>query len=87
MIRDARGNVRKALTILRENYLSKGKPEVISLYTEITTLRRLESVYYRLYNKDREYFKAREVISDVLLIAMTLEGLPPNFKPFTTVST
>ena len=56
VIRNAQDNGRKALTILREHYLSKGKPKVISLYTELTSLRRLESVYYRLYNKDREYF-------------------------------
>ena len=53
VIRDAQNNERKALTLLREHYLSKGKPKVISLYTELTSLRRLESVYYRLYNKDR----------------------------------
>ena len=56
VIRDARDNGRKALTILREHYLSKGKLRVISLYTEVTSLRRLESESIRLYNKDREYF-------------------------------
>ena len=45
VIRDARVNDRKALTILREHYLSEGKPKLISLYTELTSLRRLESVY------------------------------------------
>ena len=56
VIRDAWDNGRKAFTILREHYLSKIKSKVISLYTELTPLRRLESVYYRLYNKGREYF-------------------------------
>ena len=55
VIRDAWDTGSKTL-ILREHYLSKGKPKVISLYTELTSLRRLEPVYYRLYNKDREYF-------------------------------
>ena len=33
IIRDADNDGRKALEILREHYLSKGKPKVISLYT------------------------------------------------------
>ena len=56
VIRDARDNGRKALRILREHYLSKGKLKVISLCTALTPLRRLESVYYRLYDKGRDYF-------------------------------
>ena len=44
VIRDAQNNGRKALIILREHYLSKGKPKVISLYIELTCLRRLESM-------------------------------------------
>ena len=44
VIRDARDNGRKAL-ILREHYLPKGKPKVISLYTEVTSLRKLESEF------------------------------------------
>ena len=48
-------------------------------------------VYYRLYNKDREYFQRskrnRGVISERLLIAMVLKGFPPNFKHFTMVIT
>ena len=47
VVRDAQDNSRKAL---KEHYLSKGKLKVISLYTELTSLRRLELVYYRLYN-------------------------------------
>jgi hypothetical protein len=39
VIRDAANDGRKALGILREHYLSKGKPRVISLYTELTSLK------------------------------------------------
>ena len=44
LIIDTRDNGRKALRILREHLSSKGKLKVIFLYTELTSLRRLESV-------------------------------------------
>ena len=40
IIRDTVNDGRKALTIHREHYLSKGKPRVISLYTELTSLKK-----------------------------------------------
>ena len=77
-MRDTRDNGRKALTILREHYLSKGKLKVISLYIELTSLRRLES------ESITDYVIKSENISNALgkcwtLIAMVLKGLPPNF--------
>ena len=38
VIRDARDDGRKALEILRQHYQGKGKPRVIALYTELTSL-------------------------------------------------
>jgi hypothetical protein len=35
VIREAKDNGRKALTVLREHYQGKGKPRIISLYTEL----------------------------------------------------
>ena len=35
IMRDAKDDGRKALEILNEHYISKGKPKVISLYTEL----------------------------------------------------
>ena len=43
IMRDAKDNGHKASGILREHYLSKGKPKVIFLYTELTSLKSLES--------------------------------------------
>ena len=92
VIRDERDNGRKALMILREHYLSKGKPKVISLYTELTFLRRLESesitdYIIRTENISNALKEAWEVITNGLLIAMVLKGLPPNLKPFTMIIT
>ena len=83
---------KKALTILREYYLSKGKPKVISLYKKLKSLRRLESesitdYMIRTENISNVLKEAGEVISDGLLIAKVLNELPLNFKPFTTVIT
>ena len=92
VIRNARDNGRKATTILRKQYLSKGKLNIISLYIELTSLRRLESesiidYIIRTENISHALKEAREVISDGFLIAMVLKGLPPNFRLFTTVIT
>ena len=40
VIRDARDDGREALQILREHYLGRGKPRIISLYTELTSLKK-----------------------------------------------
>ena len=37
-MRDAKDDGKKALQILKEHYMSQGKPKVIALYTELTTL-------------------------------------------------
>jgi len=38
VMRDAVDDGRKALTILRNHYAGKGKPRIISLYTELTSV-------------------------------------------------
>lgn len=40
VMRDATDNGRKALQILRDYYARKGKPRVINLYTELTSLQK-----------------------------------------------
>ena len=42
-MREASGNGREALRILRDHYAGKGKPRVISLYTELTSLRKKQN--------------------------------------------
>ena len=77
---------------IKGTLFSKGKPKVISLYTELTSLRRLESksitdYIIRAENISNTLKEADEVISDELLIAMVLKRLSPNFKPFAMVIT
>lgn len=43
VMRDAADDGRKALQILRGYYAGKGKPRIISLYTELTSLQKMEN--------------------------------------------
>ena len=83
VIRDVRDDGRKALEILRQYYQGKGKPRVIALYTELTSLKKRENesvVDYMLRaEKSATALRdAEEVISDALLIAMVLKAFPAS---------
>ena len=92
VVRDARDNGREALKLLRAHYRGKGKQRVIRLYTELTSLlmKQNESVtdyILRAENAATGLREAGEDISDGLLVAMVLKGLPPPFQSFVAVVT
>ena len=91
IFRDARDNGREALAILRAHYMSTEKPRVIALYTELINLVKgcdedLTQFILRAETVKAQLVKAGETISDSLLMAMVLKGLPSEFKPFMTVT-
>ena len=90
IIREAKDDGRKALKVLREHYQGKGKPRIIALYTELTSLKKGENetttdYMIRAETAATALKSAEEVISDGLLIAMVLKGLPISYKTFATV--
>ena len=75
MLRDARDDGRRALEILREHYQGKGKPRIITLYTELTSLKKqgnetIVDYVIRAETSATALREVDEVISDALLIAI-----------------
>ena len=84
---EASENGRESLRILRDHYAGKGKPRIISLYTELTSLRKEQNEGVTDYIIITEATvtalrNSGETLSDGLLIAMVLKGLPRTFNAF-----
>ena len=92
IMRDATDDGRKALKILRNHFRGSSTPRIISLYTELTSLvkRSDEAVtdyIIRAETAASALRNAKEEVSDSLLVAMVLKGLPDSYQSFTTVIT
>ena len=91
-MREASDNGREALGILCDHYAGKGKPRIISLYTELTSLRKEQNKGVTDYIIRTEATvtalrNSGETLSDGLIIAMFLKGLPRAFNPFSVYVT
>ena len=92
VLRDANDDGKGALNILRRHYLGTGKPRILSLYTELTSLKMspeepVTDYVIRAETAAAALRSAGETVSDSLLIAMVLKGLPVEFKTFSTIIT
>lgn len=92
VIRDAKDKGKEALQILRNHYQPKGKARIITLYHELTSLalKHGESMTDYIIRAEKAANALRQIgetVSDSLLIAMVLKGLPPSYTSFITVTT
>ena len=79
VMRDARDDGREAFRILREHYAGSGKPRIITLYNQLTTLQKRDSetmtdYILRAETAANALKTAEEIVSDALLVAMVLKG-------------
>ena len=89
---DAKDDANKALQLLRGQYKSSKMSRVVSLYTEFTSLRMdndedVTDYLIRADNAATDLKAAGETVSDNLVIAMTLKGLPSSYNTFVAVQT
>ena len=84
---EAADNGYRALQILREHYSVPSKPRIITLYHQLTTLNKKEGenvtdFIIRVESAATALKAANENVSDALLVAMVLKGLPEGHTPF-----
>ena len=92
VMRDARDDGRKAMKILRQHYTGAGQPRIISLWNALSSLQKqqtedLTGYILRAETAASAIKNAGENVSDSLLIAMVMNGLPPAYKPFVVYTT
>eukprot|EP00794_Sanderia_malayensis_P005795 gene5795-6492_t len=91
VMRDAIDNGRRAFEILQQIYAGSSKQRIISLYTQLTSLKKNPNESITDYTLKAESAanalrNAKETVSDGLLVAMVVKGLPEEFKPFIAVT-
>ena len=94
VMRDAKDNVGEALRKLRAHYTGSGKPRIITLYNQLTTLKisYSESITGYIIRDGKRaiaFDAAVETVSDPLLFAIELNctPFPDNYTPFVAVIT
>ena len=92
VMRNGKDNGREAFKILRNHYAGCGKPRIITLYTQLTTLKKesgetITDYILRAETAANALRNVEEVVSDGLLVAMVIKGLPDEYKAFVAVTT
>ena len=92
VMRDAQDKGREAFSILKDYHAGCSKPRIVILYNELTTLQKLSSesitdYIIRAETSATALRSADEIVSDALLVAIVLKGLPNECKSFIAVVT
>ena len=87
IMNDAKDRGRDALSLLRDHYRGSGKPRILTMYTNLCNLKYPYGEDLTEYISGAERLAsnlkaAGETISDSLLVAMVMKGLPSTFDSF-----
>lgn len=87
IFRDTKDTGCKSLRLLREDYIGKGWPQILSLYITLTALKKVDTETATEY-----IIRAEKIItalrtagaapSERLMMAMVMRGLPEKYNPF-----
>ena len=91
IMNDAADDGRAALKILRSHYKGGGKPRVLTLYTNLCNLqmgtKSLTEYVSKAERLSTNLKSCNETVSDLMLIAMVMRGLPESYSSFIVVIT
>ena len=91
IMNDAADDGRAALKILRSHYKGSGKPRVLTLYTNLCNLQMgtmsLTEYVSKAERLSTNLKSCKETVSDSMLIAMVMRGLPESYSSFIVVIT
>lgn len=87
IFRDTKDKGRESLRVLREHYICKGRPRIVSLYITLTMLKKADTETVTEYIIMTALQSAGEAPSEGLMIAMVMRGLPEKYKLFTLMVT
>ena len=91
IMNDAADDGRAALKILRSHYKGSGKPRVLTLYTNLCNLqmgtKSLTEYVSKAERLSTNLKSCNETVSDSMLIAMVMRGLPESYSSFIVVIT
>ena len=92
IFRETKDKGRESLKVLREHYIGKSRPRIVSMYITLTSLKKSDTETITEYIIRAEQIitalkGAGEAPSEELIMAMVMRGLPEKYKPFTLMVT